>query len=45
MGFGWHAAQHAGRSGGEHNAALAENGLPMHTVDEVRMFVGNGIGN
>lgn len=26
------------------NAALAENGLPTHTVDEVRMFVGNGIG-
>lgn len=24
------------------NAALAENGLPTHTVDEVRMFVGNG---
>ena len=26
------------------NAALTENGLPTHTVDEVRMFVGNGIG-
>ena len=26
------------------NAALAANGLPTHTVDEVRMFVGNGIG-
>ena len=26
------------------NAVLAENGLPTHTVDEVRMFVGNGIG-
>ena len=26
------------------NAALVENGLPTHTVDEVRMFVGNGIG-
>ncbi len=26
------------------NAALAANGLPMHTVDEVRLFVGNGIG-
>ena len=26
------------------NAALAANGLPTHTVDEVRLFVGNGIG-
>ena len=26
------------------NAALAANGLPTHTADEVRMFVGNGIG-
>ena len=26
------------------NAALAANGLPTHTTDEVRMFVGNGIG-
>ena len=26
------------------NAALTENSLPTHTVDEVRMFVGNGIG-
>ena len=26
------------------NAGLAANGLPTHTTDEVRMFVGNGIG-
>ena len=26
------------------NAALASCGMPTHTVDEVRMFVGNGIG-
>ena len=27
------------------NAALAQNGLPVRTLDEVRCFVGNGIGN
>ena len=26
------------------NAALTANGLPTHTTDEVRMFVGNGSG-
>ena len=26
------------------NAALQKNGLPQRTVDEVRRFVGNGIG-
>ena len=26
------------------NAALQKNGLPQRTVDEVRQFVGNGIG-